>query len=114
MSNKSNQELNAVSVDSEIDPFKDLRDLIKKTNGKIAMISFIKANGELRKMKCRIGVTKGINPDARICSNGTSNTKAHMKEYLSVYDMEKSGWRTVNLETMKSIKCGDIQYESED
>lgn len=90
----------------------ELRELVKATKGRIAMVEFTKKNGELRKMKCRIEVKKDINPDARICVNGTSNTKAHLKEYMSVYDMEKKAWRSINLDTVKSIHCGDIQYDA--
>ena len=34
--------------------------LIKSSNGLIFSIEFIKANGELRRMVCRTGVSKGI------------------------------------------------------
>lgn len=91
----------------------ELRELIKKTNGKIAVVKFIKKNGELRQMSCRVGVTKGINPNARKCCNGTSNTTAHMEEYMNVYDMQNDGWRKINLETLKYLKCGDIEYNAE-
>lgn len=112
MSNLSNKELKAIdpALDTLVeDPFVELREMIKSTKGRIMTITFIKKNGELRKMVCRTGVKTGVNPNARKCFNGTTNTTAHIPKYINVHEMGV-GDRKVNLETLKHIKCGNIEY----
>ncbi len=85
-----------------------LRTLIESTNGKIAYITFTKKDGTVRNMNCRIGVVAGVNPDARTCMNGTTNTTAHLDYILTVYDMTKRAHRNINLNTITHFKCGEI------
>ena len=117
MTNLSNKEVEnfdpAVDTVAQEDPFKELREMIKATKGRIMQVTFIKKNGELRKMRCRIGVKKNINPNARKCFNGTTNTKAHIPKYINVYEMGV-GDRTLNLETLKYMKCSKIKFQVED
>lgn len=117
MTNLSNKEVEnfdpAVDTVAQEDPFKELREMIKATKGRIMQVTFIKKNGELRKMRCRIGVKKNINPNARKCFNGTTNTKAHIPKYITVHEMGV-GDRTLNLETLKYMKCSKIKFQVED
>lgn len=103
----------SIDTVAEVDPHKELRDLIKSTKGKIMTVMFVKKNGELRKMVCRTGVKTGINPNARICMNGTTNTTTHIPKYVTVHEMG-GGDKKMNLETLKYVKCGKIKYESGD
>lgn len=116
MTNLSNKEVEnfdpAVDTVAKEDPFKELREMIKATKGRIMTITFVKKNGEVRTMVCRTGVKTGVNPNARKCFNGTTNTTAHIPKYINVHEMGV-GDRKVNLETLKRIKCGKIKYSVE-
>lgn len=87
------------------------RKLIASTEGKMASITFVKKDGSIRNMVCRIGVMKGLKENPRICKNGTSNTTAHLNHILTVYDMKISGYRNINLSTLTHFKCGEIDID---
>lgn len=112
MSNKTIKPDTSLDTVAENDPYKSLRDLIKSTKGRFTTLEFIKANGEVRKMLCRTGVKKGVNPDARTCVNGTTNTTAHIPKYINVYEIGV-GDRKINLETLRYLKCGKILYQTD-
>lgn len=69
--------------------------LIKSTKGRIFTVTFIKANGELRTMNCRLGVTGHL--------RGGKSTTAHKSHLVTVYDMQAKGYRCVNLDTVLSV-----------
>ena len=65
---------------------------------KIFKAKFVKKNGEVREMNCKLGVKKhlkhGINVNNR-------------DRYLTVYDMKSEGYRNINLNTILEIRCGN-------
>lgn len=84
-------------------------ELMKKTNEEIIesiknhagntifSVKFIKKDGSERKMICRFGVQKDLT------SQGLAYNPKE-KGYLTVYDMEKKGYRTINTATITDIK----------
>ena len=72
------------------------RHLIEETNGSIFSALFTKKDGTDRLMNCRLKVTKFL--------KGGKSTTAHKPNLIAVYDLQASGYRTINLETLKSIK----------
>jgi len=69
---------------------------IKKTNGKIFSVTFVKKDGSIRKMTARLGVKKDIkgiglkfNPEER--------------GLIVVFDMHKKAYRMINLSTILSF-----------
>ena len=83
------------------------RDTAKKyiyaTNGKYFSAVFIKKDGDERFIHCRIGVKKGVkgvglsyNPDER--------------NNIIVKDRQKDGWRTINVDTLESLKISGEEY----
>lgn len=110
-----------------------MRNVIEGTSGKIASVTFVKKDGTTRKMQFRTGVKAGLVKDPRICLNGTSDTTAHIDYYIKVSDMNvakeakkeaiengyseeeakvfaaKKSYRIVNLSTITSFKCGDVE-----
>lgn len=78
--------------------------LIKSSNGSIFSIEFIKANGELRRMVCRTGVSKGIT------GKGLAYTP---KDYdlLTVYDLANAGYRMVRLNTLRRVTIGGNAFK---
>ena len=81
-----------------------LKSMIKNTNGKFFTCFFVKKDGTLRKMTARVGVKKGL------ANNGF--VREEKENLVRVYDMTAKGYRTINLDTLKSFKCGDVQYQS--
>jgi len=80
---------------------------LKETKGRIFCTVFVKKNGSLRTMVARTGVHKGV--------NGTGMSyDPESKGLIPVYDMQKKAWRMVNVNTMKSLKCGEIEVNEID
>jgi hypothetical protein len=71
---------------------------IKKAVGhKIFKATFVKKNGEVREMNCRLQVTKHL--------KGGKNFN-NRDRYLTVYDLKNKGYRNINLNTIVDIRCG--------
>ena len=81
-----------------------LKSMIKNTNGKFFTCFFVKKDGTLRKMTARVGVKKGL--------ANTGFIREEKENLVCVYDIAAKGYRTINLDTLKSFKCGDVQYQS--
>ena len=70
---------------------------IKKTNGRIFSVTFVKKDGSVRKMTARLGVKKDLkgvglkfNPSER--------------SLVVVFDMHKRAYRMINLQTITTFK----------
>lgn len=67
------------------------------SDGKIATVRFTKrSNGELRTMRCRVGVKKHLKGGAKSYS-----AKAH--NLLTVFDMDARGYRTIPVDGVVSV-----------
>lgn len=82
----------------------EAKQIIEDTKGKIFGVSFIKKDGLLRKMSCRLGVAIGV--------KGVVNRKEEDEKYgyITVYDFnadserdKKGNYRRINLNTLKEI-----------
>jgi hypothetical protein len=78
-----------------IDPVQSraLADKLEQSKGFVT-VTFLKADGTIRKMNCRMGVTKHL-------KGGKSTLDAG--KYVTVYDMTKASYRAVNRETILEI-----------
>ena len=79
--------------------------MIKNTNGKFFTCFFVKKDGTLRKMTARVGVKKGL------ANNGF--LREEKENLVCVYDMVAHDFRFINLSTLKSLKCGKLEYKVE-
>ena len=79
--------------------------MIKNTNGKFFTCFFVKKDGTLRKMTARVGVKKGL------ANNGF--VREEKDNLVCVYDMVAHDFRFINLSTLKSLKCGKLEYKVE-
>ena len=81
----------------------NLKKLIKQNlKGHIFSVEFIKKNGEYRKLRGRLGVTKHLKGGAKLYDYAN---------LLTVFDLDIKQYRTVNLDTVQKIKCGSkLQY----
>lgn len=68
---------------------------ILKSNGKIMTIKFVKKDGSLRVMNCRLGVTKHL-------KGGCSTLDP--EKYITVYDLKSEGYRAINKESILDVK----------
>lgn len=69
------------------------------SKGHIFTVRFIKQDGTIRDMNCRLGVKKNI--------KGTGNAVSRNPQkylYVIVYDVKKRAYRMINLNTVVSIK----------
>lgn len=71
-----------------------LAERLENTTGFVT-VTFVKADGTVRKMNCRMGVTKHL-------KGGKSTLDA--SKYVTVYDMTKAAYRAVNRDTILDIK----------
>ena len=73
--------------------------LKKKLGGKIFSVHFIKKDGTLRKMTARLGVKKHLKGGQKSYNDKDFN-------HLTVFDLVKRGYRTINLNTVQKLTCG--------
>ena len=70
--------------------------LIQKSKGRFFSVTFEKKDGSLRKMVCRTGVKKRL-------KGGTLKHNPAEFGHAIVYDVQKKGYRTINMNTVKDI-----------
>lgn len=70
-------------------------DRILNSNGKIMTVKFIKKDGSLRVMNCRLGVTKHL-------KGGTSTLNPD--KFITVYDLKSEGYRAIDKDTILDVK----------
>lgn len=80
-----------------------IENVLKATKGKFFTVSFIKKDGSLRIMNCRLGVTKHL-------KGGVSTLNPD--KFLTVYDVQSKGYRAINFDTIISVTCGGITLEN--
>ena len=79
-----------------------MKTLIDSTKGRFYVINFVKLDGTVRRMLTRTGIKRGVK------GHGLPNTKENI---LRAYDLSIGQWRSINLETVQSIKCGKVLFE---
>lgn len=82
-----------------------VRELLKSTRGLMFSVIFVKKDQSIRNMTCRLKVRKGVKGTG---PNYAANPKF---PYLTVYDMNKHGFRNINLSTLLSCKVNGKIYE---
>lgn len=71
--------------------------LIKKTKGQVFTAVFTKKDGTVKKMNCRLGVSKGVN------GNGLAYNPADY-DLITVWDMKAQDYRMINLKTLTALQ----------
>lgn len=77
--------------------------LIKATNGQFFTATFVKADNTTRVMNCRLKVTKGLTGAGRTWNPADQNM-------ITVFDMKKDDYRTLNLNTLLEATIGGKRY----
>jgi len=70
--------------------------LIKSSNGAIFSVQFVKADGSLRDMTARLGVSKHVN------GKGMSFEPSE-HDLICVFDMQAKGYRMLRLDTLRHV-----------
>ena len=78
--------------------------MIKSTKGKWFSCTFIKKDGSIRNMNCRVGVHKGIKGVGR---------KFSTPNLVTVFDAKAKEYRMINVDTMLTFNCGGFSWKVE-
>lgn len=74
------------------------------SDGTIFTVVFTKKDGTIREMTCRLGVKKHL-------KGGELKYNPNSLGYLIVFDMQKQAYRTINTNTILTIKLKGITYD---
>ena len=80
-----------------------LRSLIKSTNGMFFSINSTKKNGEQRTLTVRDGVESKL----ALPKGQGSNNQEHCSNLITLFDVQAGHYKSVNLDTVTSIRCAD-------
>ncbi len=82
-----------------------LHEIVALANkGQIFSAQFIKKNGEIRDMVCRLGVVKHL-------KGGELKYDAKARNLLPVFDMQKKAYRMINISTLRQLKISGQVYK---
>jgi len=84
----------------------DVLQIIKSTRGKFFSAIFIKKDGTLRTMNCRLGVKKYL-------KGGSLSFNPSKRGLVVVCDMQKKSYRMININTIQYLKIGRKEYHVE-
>ena len=79
-----------------------LDQLLLNRGGKLITVTFTKKDGSLRTLTGRLGVTKHL-------KGGVSTLNPD--QYVTIYDVQNSGYRAVNRSTIQSVTCEGVTHE---
>jgi hypothetical protein len=74
--------------------------MIDQSNGKMVTVTFIKQDGSTRILNDRLGVKKYL-------KGGKLNVNTN--EYISIYDVQNKGYRSVNRNTIVALRMQGIE-----
>jgi hypothetical protein len=81
----------------------DISKIKELAGSQIFSVKFIKKDGTVREMVCRLGVKKHL-------KGGELAYDAKGMGYLPVFDMQKEEYRMVNTNTILEIKINGVVY----
>lgn len=83
----------------------NLRAFLASQGGKFVAIDFFKKDGAQRSMTCRLNVED---------AGGQNNVEALDRPYLTVFDVQAGGFRTINLSTVYRLRANGAVYDITD
>lgn len=81
----------------------NLKDFLVRQEGSFVSVDFIKKDGSPRTLVGRLGVRRHL-------KGGTNKVATMGRPYLVMYDVQKAGYRTVNLETVSAVSAQHKRY----
>ena len=85
----------------------ELLQKISLLNGQFFTVEFIKKDNTLRRMNCRTGVKKYLVKNGR----KVKTVSPYENGILKVYDLGAKSYRSINIDTIKSIKFSKIELK---
>lgn len=73
-------------------------DVKKLVGNQFFSATFLKKNNELREINCRLGVKKHL-------KDGKKRYDTEYYNYLTVYDLQKKAYRTLNVNTLIELRA---------
>lgn len=80
-----------------------LRSLIKSTNGLFFSITFKTKKNEVRHLTMKDGVESALTYP----KGAGSNRQEHCSNLITLFDVQAGKYKSVNLDTVTHLKCGD-------
>jgi len=77
--------------------------ILQQSEGRIFTATFVKKDGSLRTINCRLGVKKGLS------GKGMSYNPVE-RGLLPVFDMQKKAYRMINMHTLKSVNIDGKKF----
>ena len=77
--------------------------IIKSTGGKIFTAKFVKKDGTVRTMNCRLGVTAHL-------KGGVLKFNPADYKLQVVFDVQKKAYRMINLDSLRALRFNGIRY----
>lgn len=78
-----------------------LTEVIEKSKGHFLTVRFVKKDGSVRTMHCRLGVKKHL-------KGGTSTLNP--EQFLTVWDLNAKGYRAINRDTVLSVTVKKVSW----
>lgn len=82
---------------------KQISDLLRSQNGRFVSVTFYKKDGSKRVLNGRLNVQKHL--------RGGTSTTSHIPNLVTVWDRQKLAYRSINLETVESVKASGNEYQ---
>lgn len=82
----------------------EIKKITELVENKIFTAQFVKKDGTIRRINCRLGVKKHL-------KGGEIAYNPSERGYLTVYDVQNKGYRMLNLNTLLSLTIDGITYE---
>lgn len=92
---------------------KTLRDILEGRGSKFTTVQFIKQDGSLRTMLIQHAATKFRvkgNAASESAQRGVATRAANHPELFNTYDVDRDAIRSINLDTVLTIRCGRTLY----
>ena len=86
---------------------RDILNLLIENKTSIFSVVFLKKDGTLRRMTCRFGVKSHL-------KGGRLSYDPKERNNLIVFDMQKEGYRTINLDTLMNVNMKGVEYNVTD
>lgn len=74
----------------------NIKAVIESAGSTFFTVEFVKADGSIRKMNCRKGVSKHL--------RGGDSTLTGKPHLVTVFDMQKKAYRAINLDTVRWVR----------
>jgi hypothetical protein len=84
-----------------------LASLIENSQGRFCTCTFVKKDGTIRTLNGRIGVKS-----ARV-TEGTVRKTAKQEQYITMYDIQKRAYRSVNRASITALNIDGVQIKKQ-